>query len=52
VTLVSGSRVLAQSAWNPSGGKELDYRVCGARTVSLRVTRGTAARFTLRVRRP
>jgi hypothetical protein len=52
LTLLSGSRVLAKSAWTSAGGKELDYRVCGSRTVSLRVSRGTAARFTLRISRP
>jgi hypothetical protein len=52
LTLYAGSRMLAKSAWTSTGGKELDYRVCGTRTVSLRVTRGTAARFTLRVSQP
>jgi hypothetical protein len=54
LTLLSGDggRVLAKSAWSSAGGKELDYRVCGTRTLSLRVTRGTAVKFTLRISRP
>jgi hypothetical protein len=55
VTLVGqdGRRMLATSEWDGSGGKELDYRVCGARSLSVRVTRGAAAaRFTLRISRP
>lgn len=55
VTLLApGTRTaLAKSMWNSSGGKELDYRVCGTRTLSVRVTRGSAAaRFTLRISLP
>jgi hypothetical protein len=55
VTLLSsdGRRVLATSSWNSSGGKSIEYRVCGARSVRARVTRGAAsARFTLRVTTP
>lgn len=44
---------LARSHWAGSGGKELDFRVCGQRSLRLRVSRATAgARFTLRVSRP
>jgi hypothetical protein len=51
VTLLSGDgRVLGTGSWNSSGGKSLDYRVCGARSLKVRVTRSAAAaRFTLRV---
>jgi hypothetical protein len=55
VTLLSGDgrRVLATSSWDSSGGKSIEYRVCGARSVKARVTRGgAAARFTLRVTTP
>jgi hypothetical protein len=55
VTLLApgSAKPLAKSLWNSSGGKELDYRVCGARALSVRVTRGSAAaRFTLRISRP
>ncbi len=45
-----GQTVLATGAWDSSGGKSVAYRVCGARSVKLRVTRGgAAARFTVRV---
>jgi hypothetical protein len=55
VTLLSstGRTVLATSSWDGSGGKSIEYRVCGARSVKARVTRGGAsARFTLRVTTP
>jgi hypothetical protein len=52
VTLLSsdGRTVLATGSWASSGGKSAEYRVCGARSVRVRVTRGgAAARFTLQV---
>ena len=52
VALLSGDgqTVLATGSWDSSGGKSIEYRVCGARSVKVRITRGTtAARFTLRV---
>jgi hypothetical protein len=52
VALLSGDgqTVLATGSWSSSGGKSLEYRVCGARSVKVRVARGgAAARFTLRV---
>jgi hypothetical protein len=55
VTLLSsdGRTVLATGSWASSGGKSLEYRVCGARSVRVRVTRGgAAARFTLQVQAP
>ena len=49
----SGTTVLARSHWNGSGGKELDFRVCGQRSLELHVRRATARpRFTLRISRP
>jgi hypothetical protein len=55
VTLLSrdGRTVLAAGSWSTSGAKEADYRVCGERSVKVRVTRGAASpRFTLRVAVP
>ncbi len=55
VTLLSsdGRTVLAAGSWDSSGGKSAEYRVCGARSVKVRVTRGgAAARFSLRVTVP
>jgi hypothetical protein len=55
VTLLSndGQTVLAKASWDTSGAKSIEYRVCGARSVRVRVTRGAAAaRFTLRVAVP
>jgi len=55
VTLLStdGRTVLARSSWDGSGGKAAGYRVCGARSVRVRVTRGPGlARFSLRVVAP
>jgi hypothetical protein len=52
VTLLSGDgrTVLATGSWDSSGGKSVEYRVCGARSVKVRVTRGgVSARFSLRV---
>jgi hypothetical protein len=52
VALLSGDgqTVLATGSWSSSGGKSLEYRICGARSVKVRVARGgAAARFTLRV---
>jgi hypothetical protein len=55
VTLLSGDgrTVLATGSWASTGGKSAEYRVCGARSMRVRVTRGgAAARFTLRVAAP
>lgn len=55
VTLLSGDgrTVLANGTWSTSGGKSIAYRVCGERSVRVRVARGgAAARFTLRVEAP
>jgi hypothetical protein len=55
VTLLSsdGRTVLSRSSWNSSGGKSIEYRVCGVRSAKVRVTRGgVSARFTLRVTTP
>jgi hypothetical protein len=55
VALLSGDgqTVLANGAWSTSGGKSIEYRVCGGRSLKVRVTRGGAAvRFTLRVQAP
>jgi hypothetical protein len=52
VTLLTGDgqTALATGSWTSSGGKSVEYRVCGARSLKVRVTRGsTSARFTLRV---
>jgi hypothetical protein len=49
----SSGTVLARSHWAGSGAKELDFRVCGQRSLRLRVSRETArASFTLRVSLP
>jgi hypothetical protein len=48
-----GTMVVARAHWDSTGGKELDFRVCGERSVTLHVGRVTAAaRFTLRITRP
>ncbi|MDX6408991.1 MAG: hypothetical protein QOE13_2062 [Gaiellaceae bacterium] len=55
VTLLSsdGRTVLATGSWASTGGKSVEYKVCGARSVRVRVTRGgAAARFTLQVQAP
>jgi hypothetical protein len=55
VTLLSGDgrTVLATGSWTSSGAKSIEYRVCGTRSVKVRVSRGgAAARFTLQVQAP
>ena len=55
VTLLTGDgrTVLATGSWASTGGKSAEYRVCGARSLRVRVTRGgAAARFTLQVQSP
>jgi hypothetical protein len=55
VTLMSrnGRTVLATSSWSSSGAKVAEYRVCGTRSLKVRVKRGGAApRFALRVTAP
>lgn len=55
VTLLAGDgrTVLATGSWTSSGTKSIEYRVCGGRSVRVRVTRGSAAaRFNLRVQAP
>jgi hypothetical protein len=55
VTLLSrdGRAVLAAGSWNSSGVKVAEYRVCGTRSLRVRVKRGgAAARFSLRVTTP
>jgi hypothetical protein len=55
VTLLTGDgqTMLARGSWTTSGAKSVEYRICGARSLKVRVTRGGAAtRFTLRVERP
>jgi hypothetical protein len=55
VTLLTGDgrTVLATGTWTSSGGRSAEYRVCGARSVRVRVTRGgAAARFTLQIQVP
>jgi hypothetical protein len=55
VTLLSrdGRAVLAAGSWNSSGVKVAEYRVCGTRSLKVRVRRGgAAARFSLRVTTP
>jgi hypothetical protein len=54
-TLLSadGRTILSRAAWSSAGGRILEYRVCGTRSVRLRVSRsGGPARFTLRVALP
>jgi hypothetical protein len=51
--LLGGGRSLAPATWTASGGKALDYQLCGRRTVAVRVTRfGTARSLTLRLSLP
>jgi hypothetical protein len=45
-------RTLATGSWTSGGGKSLVYRVCGARSLKLRVTRAGGPRFTLRLSVP
>ena len=55
VVLLSGDgrTVLANGTWSSSGGKSIEYRICGGRSVKVRVTRGGGAvRFILRVQAP
>jgi hypothetical protein len=53
VKLLAGDAVLAKSSWTSSGGKALEYRICGTRSLKVRVSRtGAAARFTLRITEP
>ena len=48
-----GGTLLATGSWNGSRGKSAEYRVCGARSVRVRVIRAVAAaRFTLQVQLP
>ena len=48
-----GRTLLATGSWNGSRGKSAEYRVCGARSVKVRVIRAVAAaRFTLQVQVP
>jgi hypothetical protein len=48
-----GRTVLSTAAWNSAGGKLLEYRICGTRSVRVRVTRaGAPRRFTLRLALP
>jgi hypothetical protein len=55
VTLLSGDArtVLAKSSWDPSGSRSIEYRLCGMRSLRVRVNSGAApARFALRVTVP
>jgi len=55
VSLVSGDSrtVVARSTWTSTGGKVAAYRVCGTRSLRVRVLRsGRAAGFTLRISKP
>ncbi len=55
VALVSadGHTVVARSTWTSAGGKVAAYRVCGARSLRVRVSRlRRAASFTLRISKP
>lgn len=48
-----GRQVLARGSWNSTGGKSAAYRVCGARSLQVRLKRnGAPARFTLRITIP
>jgi hypothetical protein len=48
-----GRATLATGSWDSRGGKSLAYRVCGARSLRVRLTRnGAATRFTLRITVP
>ena len=51
--LGAARNVLARGVLTPFGGKTLHYRICGERSLALRVrASGTAAPFTLRVTQP
>jgi hypothetical protein len=53
VRLVEGGRSVAQAEWSSGGGRSLAYRVCGDRSLDLRVTRGGSARnVALRLTQP
>jgi|RhiMetdeSRZDD1v2_1073273.scaffolds.fasta_scaffold24164_5 hypothetical protein len=55
VSLLSadGHTVLARSTWTSAGGKVVAYRVCGTRSLRVRVSRlRLAASFTLRISKP
>ena len=57
VSLVTadGKTVLAQGTWDSRGGKSIAFRVCGTRSLNVRVTRTsrvTAARFVLKLSVP
>ncbi|MFL5918883.1 MAG: hypothetical protein ACJ74L_04135 [Gaiellaceae bacterium] len=46
-------QVVAKGSWNSTGGKSAEYRVCGTRSLEVRVTRrGTARRFAVRIAIP
>lgn len=48
-----GRTVLSNGTWSSSGGRTVAYRLCGTRSVRVRLTRGGApARFTLRITLP
>jgi hypothetical protein len=48
-----GRTVLSTGTWSSAGGKSLEYRLCGTRSVQVRIIRGgSSARFALRVVRP
>jgi hypothetical protein len=48
-----GQRIVATGAWNSAGGKSAEYRVCGTRSLEVRIARrGTAHRFTVRISTP
>lgn len=48
-----GRQILARGAWNGTGGTSATYRICGARSLQVRLNRnGTAARFALRITIP
>jgi hypothetical protein len=51
--LAADGTVVARSTWTSAGGKAVGYRVCGVRSLRIRVSRaGPPARFTLRLSRP
>ena len=51
--LLGGGRSLAPATWTATGGKALEYQLCGLRSVSVRVTRfGGPRSLTLRLSLP
>jgi hypothetical protein len=52
--LLGGRRtVIARGSWSSTGGKSLEYRICGQRSLTIRVrSDGRPSRFTLRVTQP